>query len=401
MSYTFSNEIQYADTQNLDAFGRLRTSGITSLLEIKHVYDKQPLLEDEVVSGTGSSSTWGNSQVTLVAGTGGYVIRQSKNSAVYQPGKSQIIEASFSNFGIESGVTKRVGYFTGATGAPYNSSFDGFFLESGGTAGVISFQIWRNGTNVVNSPLSSWSTDDYDATLINWDLTQLMMCDFQWLGVGRLRFSMVVDGTPRTFIENSGTNNLSLVYMLQPNKPLRCEIRSSTSPGTFVQICSQVSMEGSINSLYKVAGFGNFTERTLASTGTVYPILGYRINPSYRGIDSVLKNVSILQTSNDNYVVTLRMNPTLSTVSSWSDITNTPIQYSQGDGTTVVSSPGFILTNFMGTAGSLGTNDIEFEDSAISPGIGINGTPDELWVCIEPFGANATFRATANVNYFD
>lgn len=401
MSYVFSNEIKYSDSQNLDAFGRLRTSSITSLLEIKHVYDKQPLLEDEVVSGTGSSATWGNSEVSLVAGTGGYVIRQSKNAAVYQPGKSQIVEASFSNFGIESGVTKRVGYFTGATGAPYNSSFDGFFLESDGTAGVISFQIWRNGTNVLNSPLSSWLTEDYDASLINWSLTQLMMCDFQWLGVGRLRFSMVIDGSPRTFVENSGTNNLSLVYMLQPNKPIRYEIRSTTGPGNFSQICSQVSMEGSVNSLYKKVGFGNFTERTLVSTGSAYPLLGFRVDPNYRGIDSILDQVQILQTTNDNYMVTIQLNPTLSSASSWNSITNSPIQYAAHNGTPTVSTPGFIIANYLGAAGNLGTTPFSLDDSSLNPGFLINGTPDEMWICIEPLTANSKFIVSANVNYFD
>lgn len=61
MSFIFDKKIQYEDTYDLDAFGRFRVSEITSLLEIKHLYDKQPLLVDEVNSG--GSSTFSNSSV--------------------------------------------------------------------------------------------------------------------------------------------------------------------------------------------------------------------------------------------------------------------------------------------------------------------------------------------------
>ena len=55
MSFIYNNEIKYADTPNLDAFGRLRTSSITSLLEYKHVHNKLPLLINEVTAGTATS----------------------------------------------------------------------------------------------------------------------------------------------------------------------------------------------------------------------------------------------------------------------------------------------------------------------------------------------------------
>ncbi len=64
MSYTYSNEIKYADGFNLDAFGRLRTSNLTTLLDLKHTYDKQPLLVDEEILG-GATSLWANSSVNM------------------------------------------------------------------------------------------------------------------------------------------------------------------------------------------------------------------------------------------------------------------------------------------------------------------------------------------------
>ena len=246
MSYIYNREIQFADSAQQDAFGRLRTSEITSLLELKHTYDKQPLLESEVTDGTGES-THVDSTVVLAVSGADYVIRQSFASATYQPGKSQIFEASFAGLSIAPGknIIKRVGAFTSDVTAPYDTGFDGFFLESLGNSGVINFCIYQGGTSIAAIPTTSWLTNDYDPTLIDWDNSQLMMVDYQWLGVGRVRFYMVMEGIPRLFYEYTHANSATGVYMLSPNKPIRYELRSPGASGdTFVEICSQISMEG-------------------------------------------------------------------------------------------------------------------------------------------------------------
>lgn len=400
MSYTYSNEIKYADGFNLDAFGRLRTSNLTTLLDLKHTYDKQPLLVDEEILG-GATSLWANSSVNMtVSSTGDAVIRQSIKSSPYQSGKSHLVEASFSQFQLQTNVIKRVGYYTSTTVSPFNSGFDGFFLESDGVNGEISFQIWRNGTNVLKSLSSSWLTTDYDVSLIDWTKTQLMMVDFQWLGVGRMRFSLVVDGIPRLFVANTAINNISLVYMENPNKPIRYEIRSTAGSGTFSQICSGVSMEGSINSLYKTIGIENFTERTLATAGTKYPLLGIRLVSGYLGVSGFIDSFDILQTTNDNFFITLEKNPTLSGAASWSSATGAPIQYSQGTGALTVSSPGYIIANYIGKASSLGSSDFQGFDSSVSLGYSIDGTPEEWWICITSASNTSKFRMSANVRYF-
>jgi hypothetical protein len=110
MSFIFNNKIEYSDSQNLDAFGRLRTSNVTSLLEYKHIHDKLPLVINEVTGGTVTSTFDSpNSQVVMtVAANNSYVIRQGKSRGIYQPGKGQLVEFSFGNFQLESNVIKRV-----------------------------------------------------------------------------------------------------------------------------------------------------------------------------------------------------------------------------------------------------------------------------------------------------
>jgi len=153
MSFIYNNEVKYSDSSNLDAFGRLRTSNVTSLLEYKHVYDKLPIVINEVTAGTATSIfDKPNSQVVMsVSTTNDYVIRQGVARGIYQPGKGQIFEASFSSFQLQTNVIKRVGYFTTSSTAPYNSVIDGFLLESNGQTNIISFQIWQSGTTTFSA----------------------------------------------------------------------------------------------------------------------------------------------------------------------------------------------------------------------------------------------------------
>ncbi len=175
MSFIFNNSIKYSDSPNLDAFGRLRTAAVTNLLDIKHVYDKNPLQISEVTAGTATSVF--NQQFARVrmstSANNDLVIRQSKTHPIYQPGKSQLFEGSFSNFQIETNVIKRVGCFTSTTGTPYNSVFDGFFLESNGVTSEITFNIYLSGSCTYSAATTSWNTTQFNPSNFDWSKTNL------------------------------------------------------------------------------------------------------------------------------------------------------------------------------------------------------------------------------------
>jgi hypothetical protein len=407
MSFIYNNAIKYSDSPNLDAFGRLRTSNVTSLLEYKHTYDKLPLVINEVTAGTATSVyDKPNSQVVMSVSTNNdYVIRQGVARGIYQPGKGQIFEASFSDFQLQTNVIKRVGYFTTSTSAPYNSVVDGFFLESNGQTGIVSFQIWQSGTTTFSAESTSWLTTDYDVTNINWSKTQLMFTDFQWLGVGRVRFGVVIDGQFKLFTTSTGTNNLDNVYMKSPNQPVRYEIRSVSggASGSFNMICSQVSLEGSINSLQKSTSVLAFTAQTKPTAYVTYPILGYRLNTNYEGANITLSDIQSLNITNPSkadYLITIQYNPTLSSTSSWTNITDTPVQYSLSTGQTITTQ-GHIIASFMGSGNGTQVDNFEFKDNMLKPGLKVNGTPDEIWICVKSSLGNQDFRTSINLSYFD
>lgn len=405
MSFIFNNNISYSDGPNLDAFGRLRTAAVQNLVDIKHVYDKNPLQINEVTAGTATSIF--NQQYARVrmstSANNDLVIRQSKTHPIYQPGKSQLFQASFSNFQLETNVIKRVGGFTSTTASTYNSVFDGYFLESNGVTNVISFQIWRSGTTVYSAATAVWDNNGFDPTGINWSNTNLMSVDYQWLGVGRMRFALDIAGQLFYFTEHNCANNEPNVYMSSPNQPIRYEIRQiGAGSGYFDMICSQVSSEGALNGLYSTVGIQNSTTADLATSGTKYPYIGYRLKQSYKSVTSQYSSLSILNTSNDNYLVTIEYNPTLSVTPSWTDIPNSPFQYSVYNGTVTatITSPGHIMSSLIGESGTSALTTIKVDDNQIRVGSNVNGTLDEMWVCITPLSNTATFLGTAEVLYY-
>lgn len=316
-----------------------------------------------------------------------------------------MVEHSFGNFQLETNIIKRVGYYNTTTSAPYDSVIDGYFLESNGVTNTISFQLWHNGSNVLSATTSSWLTDDYDVSLIDWSKTQLMHTDFQWLGVGRLRFSLIIDGVVKNFVNNSGTNNLSTVYMKAPNQPIRYEIRQNGAGtgGTFNMICAQVSLEGTINNLQKSSSINAFTIQSKPTLNVKYPIVGYRINSGYGGTNITLSDIQILNVTNPSkadFYLTIELNPTLSSSYSFTNIANTPIDYALSTGQTITSS-GHIIAAFMGSGSGIQVDKFQFQDNMLKLGININGTRDEVWLCVIGSTNNQDYRASLNLSYFD
>jgi hypothetical protein len=403
MSYIFNNKIAYSDSPNLDAFGRLRIAAVTNLLDIKHVYDKNPLQVNEVTAGTATSVfSQQYARVRMsVSAAGDFVIRQSKTHPIYQPGKSQLFEGSLSNFQIETNVIKRVGSYTSTTGSPYNSVFDGFFLESNGVTSAITFNIYLSGSCSYSADTSTWDSTQFDVNNFNWNEANLMTVDYQWLGVGRMRFGMVLSGQTIYFLDYTAANNIPTVYMSSPNQPIRYEIRSSGGTGYLDMICSQTSTEGALNGLYSTVGIQHSTTATLGLSGTKYSYIGYRLKQGFKSVTSQFNSLSVLNTSNDNSLITIEFNPTLSYTPTWVDIPDSPFQYSLGTGgTQTISSSGYVTKSLIAEAGTSALTTLVVDDNQIRVGSNVDGTLDEMWINITPLGANATFLGTAEVLYY-
>jgi hypothetical protein len=267
----------------LDAFARQRISEPYTLGDYKHLYGLDPNFVDNIVNG-GSIVFQPNkacARLTTSSNSNSKVTHQTKYYHHYMPGKSQLVMSSFNFYASVPNVTKRTGLFDDQNGI--------FFEQVGdGTLNIV-LRSYVNGIVQENRvPRSLWTADKCDGTGtsgFNLDITktQLVFIDFQWLGVGRVRVGFSHEGKFIEAHQFDGENNLTTVYMSNPNLPVRCEIlNTGTTAGSYMdQICSTVVSEGG----YVEAGLdwalANPSLRTLG-IGQTLPILAIRLKNTYK-----------------------------------------------------------------------------------------------------------------------
>lgn len=393
MSYSDKVGVTFEDSPSNDAFGRLRVSNPQTLFDSKQLYDSQALFWDDQETsggGTGSSHSVANATTTISvsASTAGTRVRQTFRRMNYQPGKSQLIFVTFTNFDTATGITKRVGYFDGDNGL--------YFQSSGGTVSVV--RRTKVTGSVVNNPVaqSSWNLDTMDGTgasgiELDFNATQIGIIDFEWLGVGRVRMGWVVDGNIYYCHEFNNANNLTTVYMSTPNLPVRYEISNDGTGGadTFGHICSSVISEGGA----QVLGYLRHADSGAVSglsSGTQYIIMAGRLKSTHLSANIIIENISLIGSANDQAHWELYINGTPGAALTFSDVANSAMQVATGSsshthtGGTAVDG-GYFTTN-------IGAGFTVPDASRI--GAYIDGTPQVIYLTVTPITNNITVRAS-------
>ena len=270
-----------------DAFGRLRVSEAFTLGDYKHTYGIDPNFRDTLTNG-GTVTHIANqacARLATTSNTSSRAIHQTKMYHNYMPGKSQLIKTTINFYAHTANVTKRTGYF---------DDLNGIYFEQDG-AGVLSFVIRTNTSGTASDARritqANWNKDKCNGTGasgFNLDITktQIVFIDFQWLGVGRVRCGFVHDGQMIIAHEFYNSNNLPVVYMANPNLPIRCEILNTgtTTGGYFDQICSTVVSEGGyIESGIDFSVDTGQTSQSITTANGMYPVVAIRLKNSFRG----------------------------------------------------------------------------------------------------------------------
>lgn len=383
--------VQYADTPQLDAFGRLRVASPFGIFDSKQISTNDSYAWNEIVSGSGASATYqyDRSSTYLTVGTvsGERVVRQTARYFPYVPGKSHLIQVTGKLGTGKTNVDQYVGYGDDLNGL--------FFKLQGTTLGVVT-RTSTSGTAVDTFVAQSdWNLDRLDGTgpsRITLDPTkvQIFMIDFQWLGVGRVRFGFVIDGVEVLCHEINHANTDTVVYMTTPTLPIRYEIRNtgtSASSTTLEQICSSVSSEGG----YEVPGMefsvGNGITRNAVTARE--PILLIRLKnafpvgkPNRRQVRFIDLQCSTV-TNNAFFELVHIHNPTVT--ATWNDVDtdSSGVEYA----TTITSVTGAhthviqALTVMAGQAGKGGTGSInsEFIDAHSYISQNIDSTNSDLF----------------------
>jgi len=384
----FGGSVGIGDGINLDAFDRLRVSETETIFDSKLIYDAAPLFWDDVQTSGTATSTHSVNQASVTLGvsasTAGVRTRQTFMRFNYQPGKSQLIFMTFvlDKTGGGTGITRRVGYF---------DADNGLFLEdAAGTYKLVRRS--KASGSIVDDGIaqSAWNLDKLDGTGvsgINLDFSkaQILVTDFEWLGVGRVRMGFVVDGVIRYAHQFLNANNLSVVYMSTPNLPLRYELTNSGAgvASTLECICASVMSEGGFQR-NGILRHKDSAALTGLATGVKYAVVGLKLKSPYSAT-VLIENVSALCTTvNDFAHWELIFNPTVAGTFTYSDLTNSTVQTATGTNANTITG-GYELGGGYFSTNAPPTSAVE---NALRLGSTIAGVADSIVLSITPVTNN-------------
>lgn len=394
------DEIKAKDSPSIDAFFRWRVSNPSTIFDSKQIYDDAPLFWDDIETvgaGTGSSHSTATASTTISVSntTVGTRVRQTFMRFNYQPGKSQLVIMTgvLDASGGGTGISQRIGYFDDDNGL--------FFENDEGTVKVVVRT--KTSGSVVNNKTTqaSWNLDTMDGNgssgiTLDFTKTQIFIIDFEWLSVGRVRFGFIVAGKIIYCHQSLNANTLTVPYMSTPNLPLRYEIANDGNGGvaTLNHICSTVIAEGGTEDLgilrYKSTG-GTHVDANVADT--IYALVGIKLKSTHVSCTVKLVSFSVVAETDDDFEWLIILNPTVAGVFTYGNETNSCIQTATGATANTVTGGTVIDGGFVnasktgaGTAGEL--------KNALRLGSKIDGTVDEIVLCVRPLSANADVQGS-------
>jgi hypothetical protein len=420
-----TNNYNYGNTNtgDLDAFGKLRISNPFTLLDLQFsgvtgVTGTTSINNNLLQMCTGTTGTYKNIHedgYMILTGTGaGYQINQSRKYCIYQPGKSLLFLASGVIY--ESGPTgvndykSRIGYFDDKNGL--------FFEYSSSGSGTMSVNL-RNQNVDTSITQANWNIDKMDGSgpsgyTLNFNKSQLYAIDFEWLGVGRVRFGFYVFGQIYYCHQIANINILNAPYMASANLPIRYEIRGTnaaqTTPVVMKQICSSVISEGGYNPLGFPFSAGSTSANTNINSSQEYVILAIKGNSNYYHESVLPANFQILDTANSPQAIIYRLRlylapdaPVTNSPLSYTDVnTNSVIQVAipntdihlTTSNDSIIIQQGFILGK--GTISLTGLESIFTQFTQITSNI--NNVSDVLILTARTLSGNASILASIDWN---
>lgn len=402
---TYIPPISYAlDSGSIDAFGRLRASMPTTLFDSKTLHNKSSLFWSQTAVGTGSdvrfTSELNDASVTLsAANIGAYAIRQTTQRFNYQPGKSQL--AIFTGIlNPVSNAIKRYGLFQSLTSAPFDPNVGLYFETQTDSASSIAVVQQNNNFLVpsVSARRENWNIDKLDGTgpsgkVLTLSAANIFLVDYEWLGVGRVRFGTVLDGQICYCHSINNAGNVQGAYIRTPNLPVRAEIRQ-TGAGTSSMkiICCSVMSEGGSDFTGLTRAVNTGDRALTIGAASRKAILGVRLNAVKLDSVNEVINASIICTTGNNatqaaFRYELMHNPTLSAGGTWQSVDpNSNFDYWQG--TVDVIDKGTVIACGYGSVGSsIDLANSKFE-KFLRMGCSVAGKRDELYLVVTPLEAN-------------
>ena len=269
MTYSSLQKVQlYPSTQggSSDAFGLLRISEQSFEFSSFQPYNSGPIFWNTVLT-TGGTSTHvpAESTTTLAVTTtsGSEVVRQTKHYIQYQPGRSQKVLQTFVLNPPLANLLQQVGF---------GDSENGYFFETLGTTARFFLRTKTSGTVVETTDestavlsagglvtSSNWNLDKLDGTgsadnpsglQLDVSKAQIMILDFQWLGVGSARMGFVINEQITYAHVFHHTNATAKTYTTTATLPAHFRIKANAGLGSAASmkaICAAVASGGGVS----------------------------------------------------------------------------------------------------------------------------------------------------------
>ncbi len=281
----------FGDGVWLDAFGRLRTSSPTTLFSSTQRYDSDPLRVENYTVGTATATYNQAASSTLLstaaATAGNRALRQTKTYWIYQPGKSQTV---FITGTLRKGAAPTGGSFAGI--GYYDDDNGVYFRDDANGLSVVRRSSVSGSVVETIIPQAQWD-DPMDGTglsglILDPTKEQIFAIDLQWLGVGRVRFGLDIDGVLVDIHSLMHANMTTSVYMQTATLPVRYEVNNVTTGSTtqVEALCLVVQSEGgTINSpglSFECDDSG--TPKTAANSAALTPIISIRCQDTWNGL---------------------------------------------------------------------------------------------------------------------
>jgi hypothetical protein len=377
----------------LDAAGSLPVSQRIITGNYLQTRDELPLLFDRAGTGT---QTYSDGHVDMSVTAGQYALCQSKSFSPYLPGKPTSIKLTFFDFDQQANVSKRVGFGSRSTVAPYTADFDGFYFEADGT--TYNLHIANSATGASTTTVQSSWDDPLDGTgesgiTANFENFTVLEFDFLFLGGTALRCFINVGGDRILFHTFKWSNDNTDTIFRNPAQPVFYEIRSTTGTGSLAQVCASTEVQGSLDLVGIPFSVNNaVTHINANSTANNYLLNAIQLKSANRGAFIQVQTITALATTNDNFLYSLILDPTYSSAPTFNAVTDSAIEHAVGAGITVTN--GTILAS--GYAANRSTF-LQEVDSSIRLGTQIDGTRTSIALCARPLSSNLDILGSLNI----
>lgn len=358
---------------SLDAFERLRVSEQRNVFEYNFgglVPSSATTIWESTQVGAGTlaltTQPYGTDMSTTTASATGWWL-QTYNHVRYRPGISVLMRFTFNFNDLITNVRMRLGMFTDQGTFP-STSGDGFYLEADGAAiSLVRRYSTTQATGLEERVLqNAWNLDKLDGSgssgvTLDWTKAQHFVCEYQWLGVGFIRFGFDCGGSDGIVWchEFNAANNMTGPWSRTGSLPVRAEIYSTgVAPvaGRLTLVNVVVQHEGAIEDR-QFRYFGATTGATLRTVGTaagLFPLMSLRAkttNDLTKRARIVPQNISIsiitAGTGTTSIQVALLMLPTPNTGATFAVATGGSVVDVDIAATATTAVTGTVIANYI------------------------------------------------------